>query len=99
MVYNQYTKDTLVIKEGNISTAFYFVLSGQLEIFKTKYDEKVRLIVCNMGDCFGDRSMNLINDKRTASATCLVDSELLSIDKSMELCNYSELQGYCDKGK
>jgi hypothetical protein len=36
----------------------------------------------NAGASFGDRTMNLLNDKRTASVASTMDVELIRIDKS-----------------
>ena len=36
----------------------------------------------NAGASFGDRTMNMLNDKRTASVASTMDVELIRIDKS-----------------
>ncbi|KAL2916040.1 hypothetical protein HK105_204464 [Polyrhizophydium stewartii] len=70
------------LKARHVSKAFYFMLSGQVEIFKVKDNKKYRLNALNAGESFGDRTMNLLNDKRTASVATTTDSEFLKIDKS-----------------
>ncbi|KAI8925291.1 hypothetical protein BC831DRAFT_277077 [Entophlyctis helioformis] len=82
MQYESFPANSLIVKEGHVSKAFYFMLSGQVEIFKLKDGLKYRLNALNAGESFGDRTMNLLNDKRTASVATTVESEFLKIDKS-----------------
>nr|KAJ3422743.1 Cyclic nucleotide-binding domain-containing protein 2 [Polyrhizophydium stewartii] len=77
-----YAQETLIVKEGHVSWAFYFILNGQVEIYKIKDNSKHRLNILNSGDSFGDRTMNTLNDKRTACVGTTIDTELLIIDKS-----------------
>lgn len=80
--YEHHTADRIVVREGHVSWAFYFILSGQVEIFKVKNGLKYRLNVMNAGASFGDRTMNMLNDKRTASVATTTETELIRIDKS-----------------
>ncbi|KAJ8324741.1 hypothetical protein QVD99_002753 [Batrachochytrium dendrobatidis] len=82
MNYACFNGNSLVVKEGNISKSFYFMLSGQVEIFKMKDNKKYRLNTLNAGESFGDHTMNLLNDKRTASVVTTMTSEFLIIDKA-----------------
>ncbi|KAJ1336796.1 hypothetical protein BSLG_006899 [Batrachochytrium salamandrivorans] len=77
-----FQKDTLLVKEGHISLAFYFILNGQVEIFKIKDGLKYRINVLNSGDSLGDRTMNMLSDRRTACVATTMDTELLRIDKA-----------------
>jgi CRP-like cAMP-binding protein len=81
MTFQSYAKGKLVVKEGHPSTAFFFVLSGQCEIFKVKDQFKHRLGIVKAGECFGERSMTQMHDQRTACVGCTIACELLSIDK------------------
>ncbi|KAI8910284.1 hypothetical protein EDD86DRAFT_246666 [Gorgonomyces haynaldii] len=67
---------------GHTSTAFYFILSGQVEIFKIKDGLKFRVGVMNAGTSFGDRTMMQLHDKRTACVASTTIVELLKIDKA-----------------
>jgi hypothetical protein len=80
--YEHHTENRIVVREGHVSWAFYFILSGQVEIFKVKNGLKYRLNVMNAGASFGDRTMNMLNDKRTASVATTTETELIRIDKS-----------------
>ncbi|KAI8925403.1 hypothetical protein BC831DRAFT_461088 [Entophlyctis helioformis] len=66
---------------GHVSTAFYFVLSGKLEIFKGWDTAKFRLNIIGTGDSFGDRTMSILMERRTASVATLETTVLLRIDK------------------
>jgi hypothetical protein len=50
--------------------------------FKVKDNLKYRLNVIGAGTSFGDRTMNMLNDKRTASVASTKDIEMLKIDKT-----------------
>ncbi|KAI8925285.1 hypothetical protein BC831DRAFT_277028 [Entophlyctis helioformis] len=47
MHYERFPKETLLVKEGHVSWAFYFILNGQVEIFKIK--DKLKYRVCHHG--------------------------------------------------
>ena len=51
MQFQAYPKQTLIVKEGHISTAFYFILGGQVEVFKIKDGMKMRVNSFNVGEC------------------------------------------------
>eukprot|EP00842_Homolaphlyctis_polyrhiza_P004546 jgi/Hompol1/5092/HPOL_000488-RA len=82
MSYGIFPERSMIVREGHVSKAFYFILSGQVEIFKINEGKKYRLNAMNAGDSFGDRTMNLLNDKRTASVATTMESEFLIIDKA-----------------
>lgn len=44
MSFDTYPKNTLMIKEGHIGTCFYFVFSGQVEVFKLSDGWKHRVL-------------------------------------------------------
>jgi CRP-like cAMP-binding protein len=64
MTFKSFPKGRLLVHEGHLSTCFCFVLSGQCEVFKIKDGYKHKLGLVNPGDCFGERSMMHLNDKR-----------------------------------
>jgi CRP-like cAMP-binding protein len=72
------------VKEGHVSKAFYFIIGGQMEVFKLKDGKKQVVRILNAGDSFGDRTMNQTNDKRTASVSSSTEVYLLHIDKGFE---------------
>ncbi|KAL2917589.1 hypothetical protein HK105_202875 [Polyrhizophydium stewartii] len=77
----QLLEGKLIVMEGHHANSFYFVLSGKLEIFKGWNDAKYRLNIISQGEGFGDRTMNVLHDKRTASVTTIDNTELLRIEK------------------
>jgi CRP-like cAMP-binding protein len=64
MTFKSFPKGRLLVHEGDASTCFCFLLSGQCEVFKIKDGFKHILCMINAGDCFGERSMLHLNDKR-----------------------------------
>ena len=52
MHYESLTPETLIVKEGHVSYAFYFILSGQVEIFKIKDDMRYRVSRVGSVGCF-----------------------------------------------
>ncbi|KAI8922625.1 hypothetical protein BC831DRAFT_474995 [Entophlyctis helioformis] len=79
--YEKHRPGKLIVMENHLANSFYFVLSGKLEIFKGWDDAKYRINVIGQGDSFGDRTMAVLNDKRTASVTTIDNVELLRVDK------------------
>nr|KAJ3418845.1 hypothetical protein HK105_007760 [Polyrhizophydium stewartii] len=71
----------IIILEGHVSTSFYFVLTGKVEIFKGCGDEKILINMLGKGSSFGDRTMSVLNDKRTATVATVETTEILQIDK------------------
>jgi hypothetical protein len=47
--------------------------------------------VIGAGTSFGDRTMNMLNDKRTASVASTMDIEMLKIDKT----DFFDVFKYC----
>ncbi|KAL2916039.1 hypothetical protein HK105_204463 [Polyrhizophydium stewartii] len=92
MQYERFPSETLVVKEGHVAWSFYFILSGQVEVFVIQAGMRRRvggvlieiflefLNILNAGDCFG--AMQLVNDLRTACISTLMECEFLRIDKN-----------------
>ena len=72
----------MIIKEGHTSNAFYFILSGRLEILK-KFNEKLtRVNMLGAGASFGLLTLSTGgNDKRTATVATMEYTELLRVDR------------------
>ncbi|KAL2917598.1 hypothetical protein HK105_202884 [Polyrhizophydium stewartii] len=86
MQYECVPEGKLIIKEGHRPNAFYFIISGQVDIFTVRNSVKCRFRLCKAGDSFGDLSLRIIAEKmyetrRTASISTVVDTELLRIEK------------------
>ncbi|KAL2914388.1 hypothetical protein HK105_206160 [Polyrhizophydium stewartii] len=82
MRFEEHEERRIIIKEGHLSHAFYFVLSGQVIVFKIKDGKWIQLNVLGKGESFGDRSMNVLNDKRTAYIATNTRCKFLVIDKA-----------------
>jgi len=66
---------------GEPGDSLYIVASGNVELFvKDNTGTKIVLTVCGRGEIFGELSL-FDGGARTASATCLEDSELFELDR------------------
>ncbi|KAI9364444.1 hypothetical protein DFJ73DRAFT_756231 [Zopfochytrium polystomum] len=54
MQYESRPSGAIIVKEGHDPLNFYFILSGQCEIFQTKGGINYRINIINMGDSFGE---------------------------------------------
>ncbi|KAK3089563.1 hypothetical protein FSP39_004640 [Pinctada imbricata] len=72
----EYTKDSLIIKEGDVGSLVYVMEDGKVEV--TKDGQKL----CNMGPAkvFGELAI-LYNCTRTASVKALINCKLWAIDR------------------
>jgi CRP-like cAMP-binding protein len=72
----------VVAKEGRSPMYFYFVLSGQCEVFQVKQGKRVRMNVINSGESIADHnSLGFFNTYRSASVACATDVEFLCVEK------------------
>ncbi|KAL2916038.1 hypothetical protein HK105_204462 [Polyrhizophydium stewartii] len=81
MQFERFPASTVLVKEGHIAHSFYFVLSGQVEIYMVKNGSRHRVNVLNAGDSLG--RVQLVNDRRAASVSTMMDSEFLRVDKGL----------------
>ncbi|EGF81789.1 hypothetical protein BATDEDRAFT_87247 [Batrachochytrium dendrobatidis JAM81] len=79
MQYAQFPVGSLIIKEGHISSSYYIIVSGQVELFIVRDGFRYRLNVLNPGDSFG--RLMIREDINTSSVATLMDSEFIYIDK------------------
>jgi CRP/FNR family transcriptional regulator, cyclic AMP receptor protein len=72
----------ILFKAGDPGEAMYIVVSGEMEICVVdRAGQKIVLTGRHRGDVFGELAM-LDTGTRTATATALVDTELLELDRS-----------------
>ncbi|KAJ3320464.1 Cyclic nucleotide-binding domain-containing protein 2 [Boothiomyces sp. JEL0866] len=92
MRIEKYKRDTLLMMEDHVATCFYFLLSGQVEIFKLEGEFKYRLNLKNPGSVIGELRVNLPGSKRTACAATTTETILLWISKEeyIEFVNRGE---------
>lgn len=69
-----------VFKEGDIGSAFYVVISGEVAVQKNRDGETVLLAKLGTGQCFGEMAL-VRNDVRTASVVALSDSVTMRFDR------------------
>lgn len=75
-----YSKDDLVIRQGEEGDTFYMVKSGRLEVFREEDGERKKLAELGPGDFFGEIAL-LKGEKRTASVRALERAELVCLGK------------------
>lgn len=72
-------KDTVLCREGDAGNCMYIIYSGKVAITKNCDGEEKLLVVLSDGDFFGEMAL-LNNEKRSATATCMSNVELLEIN-------------------
>lgn len=75
-----FAKGDLIFSEGDIADYIYFIESGRVSIFITKFATEEEIKVLGPGDYFGEMAV-FYKDRRTASARALADVTLLAVDK------------------
>ncbi|OWF45308.1 uncharacterized protein LOC110457241 isoform X2 [Mizuhopecten yessoensis] len=84
--YDMHETGRIIIRQGDMGSRMYFVVSGTVSIHRTEVDPKTGIKVIQhlrdieMGSTFGELAL-IRNISRTYSAACKVDSEFLSVDK------------------
>ncbi|HXN56364.1 MAG TPA: cyclic nucleotide-binding domain-containing protein, partial [Myxococcales bacterium] len=75
----EFSKGTVLFKEGDPGKEMYVVQSGRVNIVKTVRDTEKVLATLGAGEFFGE--MSILNNKpRSAGATMAEDGKLLVID-------------------
>jgi CRP/FNR family cyclic AMP-dependent transcriptional regulator len=69
-----------VFKEGDMGSAFYVVISGEVAVQKQRNGETVQLARLGTGECFGEMAL-VRHDLRTATVTALRDSVTMRFDR------------------
>lgn len=79
-----YPANTLVLKQGQSPTSFYFILTGQCEVYKHQVEKDKEVViplnVMYPGDAFGEYAITS-NTKRSAYVATTMRTELLRVDK------------------
>ncbi|KAJ1330214.1 hypothetical protein BSLG_009633 [Batrachochytrium salamandrivorans] len=78
--FEQFPVGSLIIKEGHISSSYYILVSGQVELFIVRDGFRHRLNILNPGDNFG--CLHIRGDINNTCASTLMDSEFIRIDKN-----------------
>lgn len=75
-----YAPGDFILEEGSTGLGLFLVTAGQVEVFKTLYDEQIRLAVLGQGDVLGE--MALLDDQpRSATAVALEGTECLLLSR------------------
>jgi hypothetical protein len=77
----------VVLWEEHKVTCFYFILSGQLDIFKLNKGSKLSLVLWNQGSALGHARIKVENATRSACAITTMGTVLLTVKR----CKYFEL--------
>jgi CRP/FNR family transcriptional regulator, cyclic AMP receptor protein len=79
----RYKKNDVIFSEGSKGAAAYLLRNGRVEISVKAKGKKVVLTVLRERSVFGEMALILGENKRTATATALVDSEIAKIPKDV----------------
>ena len=72
-------KSTVLCREGDEGKVMYIIYTGKVAITKNCDGEAKLLVTLGDGDFFGEMAL-LNSEKRSATATCLTNVELLEIN-------------------
>lgn len=75
-----YKQGHLIFSDGDNAECIYFIESGSVSISIEKFTDREEISALGPGDYFGEMAF-FSGGKRSASATALVDTTLLSVDK------------------
>ena len=76
-----YPRGARVCEEGEISSKFYIILSGQVRVLKkNEIGEEVELDILDQGSFFGDMPL-LVSEPRLTSVEVVIDAEVFETDK------------------
>ncbi|MBU1078141.1 MAG: cyclic nucleotide-binding domain-containing protein [Spirochaetes bacterium] len=75
-----FKKGDIIVREGESGSGIYFIVSGNVKVYKTINREKIEMATLGPNNLFGE--MCLISDKhRSATVEALEDTEILITDK------------------
>lgn len=74
-----YDPGEIVFREGDIGSDLYFIISGEIEISKTKDDRKDVITTLGANDTFGEMAL-LSHTERNATATTLTQTEVRKVN-------------------
>lgn len=77
-----FAKDDIIFEESATATVAYILDQGSVEISAIRKDHKIILAVLKPGAIFGEMALVLSDQKRTATAKALEDTEVTVINKS-----------------
>lgn len=89
IIHNKYKKGQIIIISGEITSSFYIVKNGNVDIF-TKENPKVASAQLKKGDFFGVMSMfqiaaNLVSIKAAEDGTEVIEIPSQSFEKLLEM--------------
>ncbi|KAI9002280.1 hypothetical protein BC832DRAFT_113015 [Gaertneriomyces semiglobifer] len=84
LTYETHAPRTMVSKDGGTAESVYFLLSGNVEFYKTQRGVRFKQNLLNPGEMFGDVSstslLSEIGRKRTFNVICINFCEFLRLD-------------------
>ncbi|MHB1300453.1 MAG: cyclic nucleotide-binding domain-containing protein [Burkholderiales bacterium] len=86
-----YPKGAVIFSDGDEADHIYFIESGYVSIFIEKFTSREEISSLGPGDYFGEMAF-FSGDRRSASAVALLDTTLVSIDKTAFLNLYDSDQ-------
>jgi CRP-like cAMP-binding protein len=75
-----YKQGHLIFSDGDDADYIYFIESGSVSIFIEKFTEQEEISALGPGEYFGEMAF-FSGDKRSASATAMVDTTLMTVGK------------------
>jgi cAMP-dependent protein kinase regulator len=76
----KFPENTIIIKEGELSSAMYLIKSGTVSVYKEEKGEKIKIAQLEPGDFFGEIGV-ITGQKRTATVITKTEVEVMELTK------------------
>jgi len=85
----------ILFLEGDAANDMFYVLEGEVEIFKTMEGRRIVITTLGKGEVFGEMGLLTEGSKRTASAQATKDSTILALTKEEFLKRITLTPTFC----
>lgn len=73
-----YEEGDVIFNEGDVGDYFYIIVSGQVEILKSKHGQEQKIAVLSSGEYFGEMAI-LHDKKRNATVRCITPVDVIAL--------------------
>lgn len=88
-------KDQLIFLEGDDANDMFYILEGEVEVFKTMEGRRITIATLGKGEVFGEMGLLTEGSRRTASAQATKESTVLSLTKEEFLRRITLTPTFC----
>lgn len=88
-------KDQIIFVEGDDANNMFYILEGEVEVFKTMEGRRITIATLCKGEVFGEMGLLTEGSKRTASAQATKEATILSLTKEEFLHRITLTPTFC----